>query len=213
MSIEKIRKIGLMILACVFGMVIIQLAAPIILGILVQGMALVVPLAVYHFFVREKWRFKLVRGNGDTCEESQAKGKISNESESGFMDWKPNPSSEREKSLERAMDSDQEIQETVSGDETPERNTAKSRQTAVWYEEVGKAKIMAVAMKLTKKEIGEFWIRKDGICSFRTGKGYRRAGTIPGFSEADRETLVRLLDDEGFMAEDQGKYLYLTWAV
>ena len=35
MSIEKIRKTGIMILACVFGMVIIQLAAPIILGVLV----------------------------------------------------------------------------------------------------------------------------------------------------------------------------------
>ena len=90
---------------------------------------------------------------------------------------------------------------------------AKSSRTAAWYEEVGKDKIMAVAMKLMKKEVGEFWIRKDGICNFHTGKGYRRAGAIPGFSEADRETLVGLLNDEGFMAEDQGKYLYLTWVV
>ena len=73
MSIEKIRKTGIMILACVFGMVIIQLAAPIILGVLVQGMALVVPLAVYHFFVKEKWRLKLVRGVGEAYGERQEK--------------------------------------------------------------------------------------------------------------------------------------------
>ena len=76
MSIEKIRKTGIMILACVFGMVIIQLAAPIILGVLVQGMALVVPLAVYHFFVKEKWRLKLVRGNGEAYGERQEKYEI-----------------------------------------------------------------------------------------------------------------------------------------
>ena len=72
MRIEKIRKTGTMILAGAFGMVVIQLAAPMILGILVQGAALAVPLAVYHIFVKEKWRIKLVRGNGETCGERQA---------------------------------------------------------------------------------------------------------------------------------------------
>lgn len=207
MSIEKIRKTGIMILACVFGMVIIQLAAPIILGVLVQGMALVVPLAVYHFFVKEKWRLKLVRGNGEAYGERQEKYEAQYEYAPGFRNVNTDG---RETPFDPVKDLDEE---TVPEAETSGQDMAKSSRTAAWYEEVGKDKIMAVAMKLMKKEVGEFWIRKDGICNFHTGKGYRRAGAIPGFSEADRETLVGLLNDEGFMAEDQGKYLYLTWVV
>ena len=210
MSIEKIRKTGIIILACVFGMVIIQLAAPIILGVLVQGMALVVPLAVYHFFVKEKWRLKLVRGNGETHGKRQEKSEDPYEYDPGFRNVNPDG---RETPFDPVKDLDEEMQETVPEAETSGQDMAKSSRTAAWYEEVGKDKIMAVAMKLMKKEVGEFWIRKDGICNFHTGKGYRRAGAIPGFSEADRETLVGLLNDEGFMAEDQGKYLYLTWVV
>ena len=87
MRIEKIRKTGTMILAGAFGMVVIQLAAPTILGILVQGAALAVPLAVYHIFVKEKWRIKLVRGNGETCGERQAEPPY--ESDPGFLNGNP----------------------------------------------------------------------------------------------------------------------------
>ena len=202
MRIEKIRKTGTMILAGAFGMVVIQLAAPMILGILVQGAALAVPLAVYHIFVKEKWRIKLVRGNGETCGERQAEPPY--ESDPGFLNGTP---------FDSVKETEPEITETESEHEKQPQDMEKGGHTAAWYEEEGKDKIVAVAMKLMKKDVGEFWIRKDGICNFHTGKGYRRAGIIPGFSKADRETLVQLLGDEGFMVQDQGKYLYLTWVL
>ncbi len=190
MSIEKIRKTGTMILACALGMVIIQLVAPLILGILVQGAALVVPLAAYHFFVKEKWRVKLVREKGE-----------------------PNPFENGRNPFDEFEDSEPEMSERESEDEPFKKKEVKDSRTAAWYEQQGREKIRGIVRKLTERDIGGFWIRKDGICNIRTGKGYRRAGMIPGFSEADREILVQLLNDEGFMAEDQGKYLYLTWAV
>lgn len=211
MRIEKIRKTGTMILAGAFGMVVIQLAAPMILGILVQGAALAVPLAVYHVFVKEKWRIKLVRGNGETCGERQAESEAPYESDPGFLNG--NPFDGEGTPFDRVKETEPEIPETESEHEKRSQDMEKGGHTAAWYEEEGKDKIMAVAMKLMKKDVGEFWIRKDGICNFHTGKGYRRAGIIPGFSKADRETLVQLLGDEGFMVQDQGKYLYLTWVL
>lgn len=115
MSIEKIRKTRIMILACVFGMVIIQLAAPIILGVLVQGMALVVPLAVYHFFVKEKWRLKLVLGNGEAQGERQEKSEYPYEYDPGFRNVNPDG---RETPFDPVKDLDEEMQETVPETET-----------------------------------------------------------------------------------------------
>lgn len=188
MSIEKIRKTATIIVAGMFAMVIIQLAAPVILGILVQGAALVVPLAAYHFFVKEKWRVKLVREKGE-----------------------PNPFENGRNPFDEFEDSEPEMSERESEDEPFKKKEVKDSRTAAWYEQQGREKIRGIVRKLTERDIGEFWIRKDGICNIRTGKGYRRTGMIPGFSEADKETLIQVLKEDGIDAVEQGKYLYVAW--
>ena len=204
MSIEKIRKTGCLILIGVFGMVVIQLAAPVILGILVQGAALAVPLAVYHFFVKEKWRVKLVRENENAYGNRKADHKVNHESEE-----KSKETGQKENLFDDNRNPFGEYGDLEA--EMSEEDMVKDDWTAAWYEEQGKDKILGIVMKLMKREIGEFWIRKDGICNIRTGKGYRRTGTIPGFFETDKKRLIQLLEDDGIVAVDQGKYLHVTW--
>ena len=107
-------------------MVVIQLVAPMILGILVQGAALAVPLAVYHVFVKEKWRIKLVRGNGETCGERQAEPPY--ESDPGFLNG--NPFDGEGTPFDRVKETEPEITETESEDEKQPQDMEKGGWTA-----------------------------------------------------------------------------------
>lgn len=209
MNIEKIRKTGSLILIGAFGMVVIQLAAPMILGILVQGAAMVVPLAVYHFFVKEKWRFKFIR---ETDGEREADDGVDCKSgqESCQTEQEKNPFDDGWNPVDGFEDSETERPQRVSEGESFKKNVRDSR-TVAWYERQGREKIRGIVGKLTERGIGEFWIRKDGICNIRTRKGYRRTGMVPGFSEADKETLIQALKEDGIDAVEHGKYLYVAW--
>lgn len=210
MNVEKIRKTGSLILIGAFGMVIIQLAAPVILGILVQGAAMVVPLAVYHFFVKEKWRFKFIR---ETDGEREADDGVDCKSgqESCQTEQEKNPFDDGRNPFDGFEESETERPQRVSEGESFKKKKVRDSRTVAWYERQGREKIRGIVGKLTERGIGEFWIRKDGICNIRTGKGYRRTGMVPGFSEADKETLIQVLKDDGIDAVEQGKYLYVAW--
>lgn len=189
MKVTEIKKAGTVLLICALGMVIVQLAAPIILGIFVQGAAMAVPLGVYHFFIKEKWRLHLVKDkeHGDNPMEENSMA------ESGVRE---------EKFEDCEWDGQNEYQDYRS---------ERADETLAWYEEQGRDKIMEIIRKLSVRNIEECWIRKDGICNIRTGKGYRRTGTLPGFGGIRTEILAELLKRDGITAEMHGRYLYLTW--
>lgn len=62
MDVKRIKQIGLIFLACAGGAILLQLAAPLFLGIMVNGASFAVPLCLYHFIVKKHWRIRLVRG-------------------------------------------------------------------------------------------------------------------------------------------------------
>lgn len=183
MKIKQIEQIGMVFLACTAGMVILQLAAPIILGILVNVISFAVPFAIYHFFFAKKWRIHLekpVEGeNEDYGEREEAEN--------------------CEEPVEAEPQEESEPQEEV-----PE-------QVCTWYQEQGKERIGALASKLDDRQVYEFWIRTDGICNILTPRGYRRTGNLPGYPGAYADAIAVYLRREGFHTFNQGKYLHVSW--
>ena len=58
---KKVQKVMLIFLGCTAGTVILQLAAPLILGIFVNVASFTIPFAVYYLYAVKKWRIKMVK--------------------------------------------------------------------------------------------------------------------------------------------------------
>ena len=202
MNLTEMKKTAAILLGCVFGMMVIQLAAPFLLGIAVQGAALIVRLAVYHFFIRKGWRLRLDRGEGHESSESEGEG--SNEKNEKKRSNEENAGKETDMCPESSEHDDGKAESVL-----PEAE----EQTIRWYEEQGRARIFAIIHRLSGKGICDCWIRKDGICSTQKDGTYRRSGALPGFGNISAKMLIRLLQKDQISAERRGKYLYLVWDI
>ena len=98
-------------------------------------------------------------------------------------------------------------QENRSGSVPPGQEAA-----ALWYNNKGKLQLNRIIASLYSRGIYECWIRKDGICNFRSDEGYRRAGIFKDYPGNSSAALAKLMRSEGLNAVDQGNYLYIAWA-
>lgn len=192
MNIDQIKKIAVIFLGCAAGSVLIQLAAPMILAALVSAASFAIPFLIYHMVVKKGWRIRVVREETGGDEQETAQGTQNCEAEY-----------------------EKETNETVKTEpgEYKEQPVKKDRMEAVlsWYSERGKKQLERMILSLYGKGVCECWIRKDGVCSFKTNKGYRRAGIFPSYPGDDSDLVAKLLRDEGLDVQEQGRYLYLVW--
>lgn len=188
MDVKRMKQIGLIFLACAGGAVLLQLAAPLLLGILVNAASFAVPLCLYHFIVKKHWRIRLVRGEEPDHQEDK------DAEDSG----KENPNTKTENQA-------QEMEVSAKEEKAPE-------EADTWYKTRGKQRINQIVSNLYAQGIYECWIRTDGIINIRTQKGYRRAGNLPGYPEGEADRVSCLLRKDRLHAVDKGKYLYLSWA-
>ena len=56
MNEKKVQKFIMVFLMCTAGAVMLQLAAPMILGLIVNAVSIGIPFAVYYLLIRKKWR-------------------------------------------------------------------------------------------------------------------------------------------------------------
>lgn len=201
MNLTELKKMAAIALGCMFGMVIIQLAAPLILGILIQGAAFAVPLAVFHFFIKKGWRLRLDCGlDGENTETEGRNDEEKNEKVSDGENAGKGAAQRPDSSKKADGKADNPLPET-------------ERQTVSWYEEQGRERIFSVIHRLSGKGVCDCWIRKDGICSMLKDGGYRRAGMLPGYEEVSADAVIRLLRKDRIQAERRGRYLYLSWEI
>ncbi len=173
---DKIKAAGLIVAGGMLGVFLIQLAAPILFGILVQGTSLAVPILAYHLFVQKKWRIRLEKGAENFDQESSNKTK----------------------------------QDEIKKQARPEKlESIDENEVRQWYETVGRIRIRSVLGAVNLKGGNAYWIRRDGICSMKTEKGYRRVGMISDYPGAHTKQLLEYLKGDGIHAEQRGKYLYL----
>ncbi|MFR5631439.1 MAG: hypothetical protein ACLUFH_00385 [Monoglobales bacterium] len=197
MELQQIKKAAGIILACVFGMMIIQLAAPIILGILIQSLSFMVPIAFYHFFVKKKWRIRLV------CEQEKSVACEKCENVSG--------NTKTEQSQETGADTREKLDEEKKCYVQDDGKQEREKQAYNWYMKMGRHRINGIISDLCSRGISECWIQSNGICNIHTEKGFRRAGNLPGYPAAEAEVIAALLVKDGRTAQIRKKYLYLSW--
>lgn len=190
MDINKIKKIAVIFLGCTAGSVLVQLAAPMILAALISGASIAIPFIIYHFVVEKGWRIRLVSVNQEKQSEAADEAEYEDYDGRGDVTEDKNPpTEERNNSI-------------PSGQEA----------AAFWYSNKGKAQLDRIISSLYSRGIYECWIRKDGICNFRSARGYRRVGIFHDYPGACSGTIAKLMRNDGLNAVDQGKYLYIAWA-
>lgn len=191
MKINEIKKIAVIFLACTAGSVLIQLAAPMILAALVSAASFAIPFLIYHMVVEKGWRIRLETVNGKVGREESDAEAVEQEAEG-------------EEEPELVFLKTEEMDSRVS--------SSQEEAAAFWYTSKGKMQLDRMIASLHSRGIYECWIRKDGICNFRSERGYRRAGIFQDYPGASSGTIAKLMRSEGLNAVDKGKYLYVAWA-
>ena len=82
MNEKKVQKFIMVILMCTAGAVMLQLAAPMILGLIVNAVSIGIPFAVYYLLIRKKWRIRIIKSS----EEKEQSGSGSGAAEEGLDD-------------------------------------------------------------------------------------------------------------------------------
>lgn len=202
MNIELIKKIVMIFLVCTAGAVVLQFAFPILLGVLVNGLPFAGVFVIYDLLIRKKLR-----------------GHLSWNSEAG-EGLQENPEETREERTEKdgtvkspqrsnVQEEDKEQDKAAFGAVDLEE---KRLQVLQWYQERGGERLKTIIATQYARGLYECWIRKDGICNIRTEKGFRRAGSLPGYPGECTELLAEVMRQDGLNAVVQKQYLYLSWA-
>lgn len=196
MNIGRIKQAVMIFLACVVSVIIFQLAFPFILGVLVNGLSFITVFWVYDLVVRKKLRIRLDWATGNDGEPHTEKNR---ETEHSTKE----PDRER-KGTDRA--------EPGGKDTNSAEETEQKLQVLKWYQERGRERFQSMIAAQYAKGIYECWIRQDGICNVKTEKGFRRAGSLPGYPGEFRELIAEVMRQDGLNVVVQKKYLYVSWA-
>ena len=162
-----------------------------ILAAVISATSFAIPFLLYHLVVEKGWRIRLVTAKQDNEKEDMTADEYKSEIGNGDEAKDESPAPE-----ERADNIPAEREEAV----------------AFWYSSKGKNQLNRIIASLHSRGIYECWIRKDGICNFRSDRGYRRAGIFHDYPGTSAAMIAKLLRNEGLNAVDQGKYLYIAWA-
>lgn len=185
MNIKQIKTLTAIFLGCALGSIILQFAAPILLAILVSGASLTVPFLIYHLFVRKGWRNRL---------EREKDGSVTQKEEEIESTWDKPEEANRSKASEQKNDSESEEEAAM-----------------LWYNETGRSRLDEIVKKLNSRGVTRCWIRSDGICSYRTAKGFRRIGIFYGYPGKLSAFIAGLMREDGLTVMEQKRYLRLSW--
>lgn len=185
MNIKQIEILAAIFLGCALGSIILQFAAPILLAILVSGASLTVPFLIYHLFVRKGWRNRL---------EREKDGSVTQKEEEIESTWDKPEEANRSKASEQKNDSESEEEAAM-----------------LWYNETGRSRLDEIVKKLNSRGVTRCWIRSDGICSYRTAKGFRRIGIFYGYPGKLSAFIAGLMREDGLTVMEQKRYLRLSW--
>ena len=81
----------------------------------------------------------------------------------------------------------------------------------LWYNESGRSRLDEIVQKLNSRGVTKCWIRSDGICSYRTAKGFRRIGIFYGYPGRLSAIIAGLMREDGLTVMEQKRYLRLSW--
>ena len=80
-----------------------------------------------------------------------------------------------------------------------------------WYLREGRERFLHISRKLEAEGISSFSVGKDGLCTIRTEKGFRRVAAVRDFP-ADRRIVIKteLEKEGGYSVKISGRYMWIT---
>ena len=193
MKIKQIETLAAIFLGCALGSIILQFAAPILLVILVSGASFTVPFLIYHLFVTKGWKIRLEREKGGSAARK--------EGETENVQAKPEET-DKQKAAEKNH---------VNEQEDPDSASEEEEEAMLWYNETGRNRLNEMIRKLNSRGVTRCWIRSDGLCSYRTTKGFRRIGIFYGYPGKLSALIAGLMREDGLTVMEQKRYLRLSW--
>ena len=74
MNEKKVQKFIMVFFMCTAGAVMLQLAAPMILGLIVNAVSIGIPFAVYYLLIIKKWRIRIIKSSEEKEQSGSGSG-------------------------------------------------------------------------------------------------------------------------------------------
>lgn len=182
----------------IMGLLLAPFLWPVFLAVIVQSLTIGLPIAAgiccYKYLNEKKEK---TNENEQKCHHAETKESAPSEvcehaEASGSIPKSP----------------DETRTEPVNTKEEPE---LISQEALLWYEKEGKERLAAIRKKAGYEKKTELAVNKDGICTVPGKNGHHRIGFLKGYAGRPRETLVKLLKDDGYTVRSSGSYLWISW--
>lgn len=201
----------LCVLTGIIGMFLASFLWPFFLAIIFNSLTLAVPVILVYLLIKQPWKEKKNIDENNECNEQGKKP------QNVYADRKKCESvpHEADPETDNLSKGEQEKgQEPVKCKEGKDVKAEKNTQTnriLSWYRMEGRERILRLKRKLSQEGIHEFSVSKEGICTVREDKRFRRIGVIKSFPQQEIFRIERELRADGIQMRMIGKYLWLFW--
>lgn len=205
------RNKQMCVLTGIIGMLLAPFLWPFFLAIIFNSLTLAVPVLLVYLLVKQPWKENKNADESNECNEQRK------EPQDEYADWQKHKPASREADSETDHLSEREQekrQEPVKPEKRKNVNTeknAQSQRVRLWYQMEGRERILRLKRKLSQEGIKEFSVSKEGICTVREEKRFRRIGVIKSFPQQEIFKIERELLADGIRMRMAGKYLWLSW--
>ena len=189
----------------IVGFLLAPFLWPFFLAILVNTLSLTVPVLLVYLVIRQ-----LKRPEG--AEKETFKEVAENRKEKAEVPEEQ--SLKRAAPVVKAPKQEQTVKKKMEKERSPSVSEELNEAEKVarnWYIMEGREKFHHISMKLASEGVNSFSIGKDGLCSIRTEKGFRRVAAIRDFPAQKMLVIKKELEKEGiYYVKLSGRYMWVT---
>lgn len=198
----------LCVLTGIIGMLLAPFLWPFFLAIIFNSLTLAVPVLLGYLLVKQPWKREKGGYENEKCQE-QAKEKQGTHAAPKDLEAASDKEDMEAQSVSKTKD--QEPVKTESNKNTKAEKEVQAGKEICWYHVEGKERIFRLKDKLSREGITEFSVSKEGICTVREEKRFRRIGVIKSFPWKEIMNMKQELKADGIRIRKAGEYIWLSW--
>ena len=202
---EKNRQ--LCVMTGIFGMLLAPFLWPFFLAIIFNSLTLAVPVLLGYLLFHQMQKEK---------KDEKQEGNVAGENvQEQFCNSEKNESSVHKTNIQtKPLQSGRPEERKKAVKETDEKipDEDNKRQTVLtWYQMEGRERILRLKNKLEQEKINAFSISREGVCTVREEKRFRRIGVIKSFPQNEIVRIKQELRKDGIKIKIKGRYVWLSW--
>ena len=190
----------------IVGFLLAPFLWPFFLTILVNTLSLTVPVLLVYLVIRQ------LKKRPEGAEKETFKEVAENRKEKAEVPEEQ--SLKRAAPVVKAPKQEQTVKKKMEKERSPSVSEELNEAEKVarnWYIMEAREKFHHISMKLASEGVNSFSIGKDGLCSIRTEKGFRRVAAIRDFPAQKMLVIKKELEKEGiYYVKLSGRYMWVT---